>query len=391
MVADSKPHNSVDADYDVGIIGAGITGLMVAYALAELGGYRVGVFEAKSEPGLGVTANQSEVVHVVQLPFNSLKSRLARDGNPMYDELCAHLGVPFKRVQTLLVTRSRLMIIPLILGYIYLKLNLRRQFRVRLMGSGGAHKLEPHLSKQVKGAIVIDGYGVVDSRALVAKLYEHLGKNVDFHFDCEVLSGRWLGGVFALNTKRGQYRCRCVVNAAGLYADQVAARFGVKVEAIRPGLGVMAEYSGLSLGSIIAPFKLIQSGRTKGGGIIPTVRGTIIFGPTLRIVDRKEGVEVVDEDLHELESKFQPLLEERGKLLRVYAGVRPLSPHGDFIVAEEYSGSLINLIGIESPGLTAAPALGRLVAQKVKGVLEKSGMVDMGGKGGNTPWNNMVR
>lgn len=360
-----------DVDYDVVVIGAGITGLMATYMLAGEG-FRVGVFEAKSEPGQGVTANQSEVIHVVQLPFGSLKSRLAREGNPMYDELCRKLGVPFKRVPALLVVRSRLMLIPLVIGYLYLRFKLGDPFGVRLTGSAGALQLEPHLSEKVRGAIVVGGYGVVDSKTLVAKLHAYLEEKVDFHFGCEVLSGKPLDSAFSLSTNRGIYTSRCVVNAAGLYADEVAGRFGLKVEPITPGLGVMVEYGGLEVGSIIAPFSLIQRGRTKGGGIIPTMRGTVIFGPTLRILKEKGEVKVTDDDVRELNSKFQSLLRVEGKPLRVYAGVRPLSPSGDFLILEGYSGRLINLVGIESPGLTAAPALARLVAQRIKTALNTS-------------------
>ncbi len=358
-------------DYDVVVIGAGITGLMVAYTLAG-GGLRVGVFEAKSGPGQGVTANQSEVIHVIQLPFGSIKSRLAREGNPMYDELCGKLGVPFKRVSALLIVRSRLMLIPLLIGYLYLRLRLGGRFGVRLTSPTGALRLEPRLTEKVRGAIVVDGYGVVDSKTLIAKLHGHLEGRVVFHFGCEVVSGKPVDSAFSLATSRGTYTSRCVVNAAGLDADEVATRLGLNVERITPGLGVMVEYEGLDVGSIIAPFSLIQRGRTKGGGIIPTMRGTVIFGPTLRILAEKGDAKITDDDVRELEAKFQPLLRVRGKPLRVYAGVRPLSPSGDFIILEGYSGRVINLIGIESPGLTAAPALGRLVAQRVKAALKAS-------------------
>ncbi len=355
-------------EYDVGIVGAGITGLMVAHALRERG-YRVCVFDALEGPGLGVTLNQSEVIHVVQLPFGSLKSKLAREGNLMFDSLCNSLGVPFRRVSALLVVRKRLMLIPLFFAYLYLRIVLRGHFKVRLASGSGVRKIEPNVSQSVKGAIVVGGYGIVDSKRLVLRLYEELAKDVDFRFGCEVLSGKYDGRAFTLTTKCGVYNCMCVVNAGGLYADEVSSRLGVSSEHITPGVGVMAKYEGTGINSIIAPFSLVQNKRTKGGGIIPTVRGTVIFGPNLRDVSDKKDVGVVQGDLDELERKFQPLIKERGRLLRVYAGVRPLSPNGDFLITEDYSSRLINLIGIESPGLTASPALGRLVAERVRKVL----------------------
>ena len=89
---------------DVAVIGAGIVGLTIAYRLSKL--KRVLVIEEKDGPGEGVTSGQANVVHVIQLPFSSLKSKLARKGNVMYDALCQDLGVKLDRVPSLLVVRG---------------------------------------------------------------------------------------------------------------------------------------------------------------------------------------------------------------------------------------------------------------------------------------------
>lgn len=352
--------------YDVGVVGAGIVGLMCAYHLAKMG-LRVVVFERSQGPGEGVTANQSEVLHVVQLPFGSLKSRLAREGNPMYDELCRELGVPLRRLPALLVVTGRRGLPALFLGYLYLWFNLRSKFRVRLVGRRELRRIEPSLSKRVLAAIVVEGYGVVDTKTLVRRLCVRLQEmGVVFRFGCEVVSASRSGDLFVVSTGCGQEACRAIVNAAGLYADEVSRRLGLECGQIAPSLGVMVEFSGRQLGAIVAPFSLRQRGRTKGGGIIPTVRGTYIFGPTFRLIGSKGGDQISEEDVAELLQKFSPLIEHSASHVRTYAGVRPLSPTGDFVVAEDPTGRIVSLVGIESPGLTAAPALGLLVATRLR-------------------------
>jgi glycerol-3-phosphate dehydrogenase len=355
--------------YDLCVIGAGITGLMVAYELVHRG-LKITVLEASHSVGQGITADQPEVIHVLQPPFGSLKSKLAMEGNALYDELCAKLEVPLKRLPAILVTTSYIGLLFLLIGYFYLK--LKRKFRLSLKGRKALLQLEDALSDCVKGGIVVEGYAIVDSRALVQRLYEHLKEKVEFHFNCEVLRGDF-DGVFRIHTKSSSFVCSCVVNAAGLYADEVARNFGVDAPYVTPGLGVMAEYTDLRVDAIITRFSLLQK-RTKGGAIIPTIRGNVIFGPGLRLAKSKEDRGVTDDDLRELESKFSPLIKKRGKLVRIFAGIRPLSPTKDFIVLESHQGRMISLIGIESPGLTASPALARLVAKRVERVFDRGGL-----------------
>lgn len=350
---------------DVAVIGAGIVGLAVAYRIAK-SSKRVIVIEKEAEAGTGVTSGQANVVHVVQLPFGSLKSRLARKGNTMYDGLCTELGVRLNRMPALLVVRGRLRLPVILVAYLYLEFELRGQFKVQLVRGEGLRKIEPLLADEVSAGIVVHGYGVVDSQSLVARLKEKASSiGVAFRFNSELTGAEPGEGITLLKTTGGDVRAGLVVNAAGLRSDDVARMLGSDFGRLEPGLGVMAVYSGLGLQSVVAPLPLSLGSRTKGGAMIPATDGTTIVGPTLRVASSKEERAYTDEDLELLRAKFRPLLKEEGVLARVYTGVRPLSPTKDFIVEFDRARRVVNLVGIESPGLTAAPAIAEMVAEMV--------------------------
>ena len=363
----SKMSSDKSEVVDVAIIGAGIIGLTVAYHLSNLN-KRVLVIEKEPEPGKGITSGQANVIHVIQLPFGSLKSKLARKGNAMYDDICRELGVKLNRVPSLLVVRGWLRLPILFFVYLYLKLELWGQFKVQLMRGRSLRMIEPLLADGISGGIVVSGYGTVDAQSLVLKLKEAAEKRgVVFWFGHELASCRREGESTLLKTVGGVVKAVFVVNAAGLYSDDVARMLGRDLGRLEPGLGVMAVYSDLDLKAIVAPLPLSVGSRTKGGAIIPATDGTTIVGPTLRVARSREEHEYTEEDLVLLRSKFRPLLKEEGKLARVYTGVRPLSPTRDFIIDFDRAKKAVNLVGIESPGLTAAPAIAELVVGMITG------------------------
>jgi glycerol-3-phosphate dehydrogenase len=363
----SEMSSSKSEDVDVAIIGAGIIGLTLAYRLSNLN-KRVLVIEKEQEPGKGITSGQANVIHAIQLPFGSLKSKLARKGNAMYDEICRELGVKLNRVPSLLVVRGWLRLPILFFVYLYLKLELRGQFKVQLMRGGSLRMIEPLLADGISGGIVVSGYGTVDANSLVLKLKEAAEKRgVVFWFGHELASCSREGESTLLKAAGSVVKAVFVVNAAGLYSDDVARMLGRDLGRLEPGLGVMAVYSDLDLKAIVAPLPLSVGSRTKGGAIIPATDGTTIVGPTLRVARSKEEHGYTDEDLLLLRSKFRPLLKEEGKLVRVYTGVRPLSPTRDFIIDFDRAKKAVNLVGIESPGLTAAPAIAELVVGMITG------------------------
>ncbi len=352
---------------DVAVIGAGVVGLAVAHRLAG-SGKRVVVVEKEKGPGMGVTAGQANVIHVIQLPFGSLKSKLARRGNHMYDDLCRELGVRLNRMPALLLVNRWLAVPVLLAAFAYVKLELGKEFRVSLMRGSSLRKAEPSLAMGVIGGLKVDGYGTVDVNELVSRLADaSTARGVTFRFGCKVTSADAREEAVTLKTSCGEIRARVVVNAAGLYSDEVAAAFGVDLGRLEPGLGVMAVCSGLSLRCIVAPLPLGTGSKTKGGALIPATDGTTIVGPTLRVTQSKEDRAYTEEDMAQLTAKFAPLLREGWKTVRVYAGTRPLSPTRDFIIDYRPQKRVVNLVGIESPGLTAAPAIAEMVERMIAG------------------------
>lgn len=346
---------------DVAVVGAGIVGLTIAYRFSHLR-KRVVVLEKETDPGMGVTAGQATVIHVIQLPFGSLKSRLARRGNVMYDDLCRELGVKLSRMPAILLTRRWITVPALVVAFAYVRLGLGKEFRVRLMRGNTLRRIEPLLAKGVVGGMAVDGYGTVDVQALVSRLREaSAAQGTIFMFGCKVTSAEFCEGTTTLKTTSGDVRARLVINAAGLYSDKVALALGRDLGKLEPGLGVMAVYSNLPLRCIVAPLPLGVSSRTKGGALIPATDNTTIAGPTLRVTRSKDDRTYTDDDLTLLAAKFGPLLKAEGKLVRVYTGVRPLSPTRDFIIDYDRRRNVVNVVGIESPGLTAAPAIAEMV------------------------------
>lgn len=367
----SRPRDALstapEGSYDVAVVGAGVVGLTVAHRLSKLG-KRVLVIEKEEGPGLGVTAGQASVIHVVQLPFGSLKSKLARKGNAMYDGLCNELGVKIDRVPALLVV-TELWKLPVLLGaYLYLKLELRGEFRTQLVRGKSLRKMEPLLADGVAAGIVVHGYGTIDTPSLISNLKsaaERLGAS--FRFGWELKSAEIVEGATLLKTSGGNARAGFVVNAAGLYSDDVSRMLGTDLGTHAPGLGVMMVCSGLELHSIIAPLPISVGARTKGGAIIPATDGTTIIGPTLRETKSKDDRAYTEEDLGLLRKKFGPFMKSEGSVVRVFTGVRPLSPTKDFVFSVDAQRRVVNLVGIESPGLTAAPAIAEMVERVILG------------------------
>ncbi len=357
-------------EYDVIIIGCGIVGLFIAYKLSRFN-LEVLVLEKEPEIGLGVSKGHAAVIHVIQLPFDSLKSRLARRGNKIYDKICCELNIRLRRLYTLILATNlqQYLLIPFV--YLYLKLKLGSDFTVKpVFTRKGILRYERNIGEKVLGGIVVGGYGVVDAFDLMYSLYRFALRNgVEFKFASEVKNIKIETERVKVSTNGESYIGRYVINAAGLQGAKLASLLGEEVK-YEYGKGAMIIFSEKVSENILTILSIKTDPRTKGGSITPTVDGKSLWGPNLVEVESEHEATVEEEDVNIILEKFSHLVKTQpSNIVKVYSGVRPLTPGNDFIIRySKESNRVINVIGICSPGLTAAPAIADVVAEMLMNV-----------------------
>jgi L-2-hydroxyglutarate oxidase LhgO len=353
---------------DCVVVGAGVIGLAVARALA-LSGREVIVLEAAEAIGTETSSRNSEVIHAgIYYPAGSLMARTCVAGKKALYNYCRERGVAFSNCGKLIVATSAEESTRL--AAIKARAEVNGVLDMRFLSGAEARSLEPNLA--CESALLSPSTGIIDSHGFMLALQgdaENAGAVIVFL--SPVLGGRVVNGNVELDVggvEAMSLRCQLVVNAAGLHAPSLARRIvGMPVQHVPTPFYAKGNYFTLSGRS---PFsRLIYPVPVPGGlGVHLTIDlgGQARFGPDVEWIDRID----YNVDPHRAEQfyaavrRYWPGLRE-GALQPGYAGIRPkiVSPGTaaqDFVVqGRETHGitGLINLFGIESPGLTAALAL----------------------------------
>lgn len=362
-------------DIDAAVIGGGVVGLAVAARLARPG-RSVAVLERHERHGLETSSRNSEVVHAgIYYPEGSLKARLCVEGRSrLYDLARAH-GVFWRKTGKLIVAADASELPALE--------ELRRRGEancvpgLRIVGRAEVGELAPGVAAEA--ALWSPETGIVDSEELMRHFLDLAqDRGAIFLRRSELEGAERRPGGYRLRVKGSEepIDARCVVNAAGLHADRVAALAGIDADAAGYRLHwFKGEYFALRRPLGVAPL-VYPLPSPQGLGIHLTVdrQGRHRLGPNAFPV--KELDYSVDpahgEAFWKAARRYLPEL-EAGDLLPGTSGIRPkLAPDGayrDFVIAEESGRGLpgwVNLVGIESPGLTASPA----IAERVANLLE---------------------
>ena len=361
---------------DVLVVGAGVVGLAVARALA-LSGREVMVLERAADIGTETSSRNSEVVHAgIYYPPGSLKAQLCVAGKQALYAYCAERGVAHSRCGKLIVanTASQLAALPSIIE----RARANGVDDLRLLGREEARVLEPDL--ECLGAVLSPSTGIVDSHGLMLSLQgelEHAGGMVVCH--AEVARAQVVEGGLEVHTLDGTaLRARTFVNAAGLGACDVAARIqGLAAEHVPKAWFAKGSYFTLSgrppFSHLIYPAPEPDK-HLAGLGVHLTLDlgGQAKFGPDVQWVDAADDLEVDPargDGFYAEVRRYWPGLSD-GSLQPGYAGMRPKingphEPAADFVIqGVEVHGvpGLVNLFGIESPGLTSSLAIADRVA-----------------------------
>ncbi len=353
------------------IVGGGIIGTAVA---RELSRYELDVLliEAEAEVGWGTTKANSGIVHggFHEEP-GTLKAKYCFSGNQMYPKLCEELDVCFEQNGIMMVARTPHEMETVRLYY---KRGKERGVNVQLFSQEEVARQEPNLDPKIVGALFAPEGGAVMPFELAAALMENAIQNgVKYKMNTTVIDAWREGDKKYLETPEQIIRADYVVNAAGLFSDDLARMFGDDYFSIRPRKGEEYIFD-LSVKDFVKSTIFPVPGKiSKGILVIPTAAGNLMMGPTGDNVEEKEDLGTSQDGFNRVfegAKRLVPSLDAR-KIIAQFAGVRAASDRGDFIV--ELSPNvpgLLHLAGIESPGLTAAPA----IAADVPGLLEEAGL-----------------
>ncbi|KAF0125356.1 MAG: FAD-dependent oxidoreductase [Elusimicrobia bacterium] len=356
--------------FDAAIIGAGVTGAALA---RELSRYRVSVLllEKEAEPAFGVSKSNSGIIHAgTQNPPGSLKARLCVEGNRLIaGPLAAELGLDFIRCGQLIA--------------VFDPADLPRLERIKSEGEAmGVEGLrivdrawleanEPNLGPEVRAALFCPTAGMISPYRFVYALVENAAANgTELRTGSEVAAiSRGADGVFALVAGGQEYRARFVVNAAGLYADRIAALAGLPPYPIKPRKGeeyLLDRKREHIANHIIFP---LPSGKSKGILIIKTSDGNPMIGPTAHDTGDSGDLSTTDEGLAEVLAGARRMMPSisRSDIIAYFAGLRPAAGDDFVIRHEDALPGFFSAAGIQSPGLTAAPAIALMLARLMEG------------------------
>lgn len=354
--------------FDAAVIGAGVIGCAAA---RELSRYEldVVVLERESDVCEGTSKANSAIIHAgFDAVPGTLKARFNVEGNKMMDEVSRELDIPFKRNGAMVVCWKESELEKL--QTLYDRGIANGVEGLRILTGDEARELEPALSKDVYAALHAPTSGIVCPFEMTIAFAENACENgAQFSFSTEVKSIAREDGVFVISTTKGEFRARTVINCAGVYADSVHAMIAEPDFSIAARKG---EYMLLdkSAGTLVSQ-TIFQVPTEMGKGVLvsPTVHGNLIVGPTAADIEDKEDISTTRGGLDTVKriSALSVSNVPYNNVITSFSGLRATGSTGDFIIRD--TDGFIDAAGIESPGLSSAPAIALYIAQLVCGRL----------------------
>lgn len=345
--------------FDVLIIGCGIVGAATSFLLSQYD-CKVGVLEQHNDVADETTKANSAILHAGYDPLpGSVMARLNVPGAALAEQWCKDLSVPYQKVGSLVLAFSGEEMETV--RSLYKRGIENGVSGLQVLGKEAVIELEPGVNGAVVGALYAPSAAIVDPWEYAIALAETASQNqVEFFLGRKVTGLRSCGDYFQVECEGERFEARYVINAAGVYADEIAAMVGDHSFAVTPRRGQYylldkVEHSKVRHVLFQCPTKV-----GKGVLVAPTVHGNVIVGPNAETVAEKEDVATTQEGLAfvaALARKSVPGLDLR-QSIRNFAGLRASAEVGDFVIqASPEAPGLIHLAGIQSPGLSAAPAI----------------------------------
>ncbi len=361
--------------YKVVIIGAGIVGISIARVLSMYENFDISIVEMEPDVGWGVSKANTSIIHPCHEEDPEkypLRARLCREGNSIWMNWVKELDIPARWPGELMVFYSSEDEQE---AKKYISFAIKNDVPgVRIIYRDELTSYEPNINPEAEGALYAPTAGTISPFEAVIAIAENAIENgVKIFVETRVINIRIRNhSVIGIDTNRGSIDANIVINAAGLYADYISHMAGVAHEFyIKPRRG---EYIVFDEDVDVKPIKILHTTPTpitKGVYAITTVHGNLMIGPTAEdlSIDARESKATTEDG-------FSYLIREGGRLLkripptlkiiRRFASLRPEPPYGNWLIdAYMEPWGFVNVAGIRSPGLTAAPAIAKYVLKLI--------------------------
>lgn len=358
--------------YDVIIIGAGIIGLSAARELSRYK-LKVCVIEKEADVGMGTTKANSAIVHAgFDAKPGTLKAKLNVDGNRRFKKLSEELQ--FKYI------KNGALVLCFYAGDYEKLVQLYEQGihngveNLRIIDRTELLKLEPALNDNVHSALLANDSGIVCPYGMAIALAENAYQNgIEFFFENKVTGIEKTTKGFVVTSEKAIMETKLIVNAAGLYSDEINNMVSSNKLKILPRRGEYCVFDKAAGNLVNRTIFQLPTKVGKGVLVTPTVDGNLLVGPNAVEASDPEAVETTIEGINEILEKAALSVRDlpTNLIINSFAGLRARTAKDDFILGEaEDEKDLINAAGIESPGLTSAPAIGVLLSEMIVNKLQ---------------------
>ena len=364
--------------YDVAIIGCGVIGAAAAYALSRYDN-KVVILEAENDVADCTTKANSAILHAGYDPAPGTRmARLNVRGVALAKEICAKLDVSYKQCGSLVLALDEKELPHL--QHLFENGTANGVPDMKILSKEEALAMEPNLSEKVCGALWAPSAAIVNPWEYALAMAEVAVRNgVELRRNCKVTDAEAIEGGYRLTVPGSTVETRCVINAAGIWADKVHSMVEPANFHIIPTRGeyyLLDKSEGTRVSHVI-----FQCPNALGKGVLvaPTVHGNLLLGPTASDLEDREFTATTRAGLDfvlETAARSVKNIPAR-QIITSFSGLRAHGDRGDFILEESAEG-FFDAAGIESPGLTSAPAIGVYMAELVAGrlALEKKGDFD---------------
>ena len=350
--------------YDVAVIGAGVVGGMIARTLSA---YKLNIciLEKNHDVAMGASCANSAIVHAgFDAKEGSLKAKLNVKGSEMMEQVCRELGVKYKNNGSLVIGFSDED--HATVEELYRRGVANGVKNLKVVEYDELHKLEPNVSKNATCALWAPTGSIVCPYELtIASIGNAMDNGADLLLDFDVADIKEADGAYTVSSANGATVCaKYIINAAGIYSDAIAKMVGDDSFTVHPRRG---EYVLLDkeCGNLVK-HTIFRTPSKMGKGILvsPTVDGNLLTGPTSVDMEDKEDKSTTPEGLARVMKEAIENVDSVmfNKTITSFCGLRAVGSTGDFIINMP-NDHFVNVAGIESPGLSSAPAIGEYVVE----------------------------